>query len=176
MLTPFGSMIVGFLAGIISVLGFKFLSVSVHQPARGLSPTRWWETDPPIRDGVLWASTSQHRPVPLFSPSWNPNWRSRTPAGCTTCTACPGSWAPSSARWRLPWQPQTFTGRGDYLMPSSLSGLDKWRRRWALVCLSGWRTSSLKLRTEAWMRPSRAASRRCPWPSRWASLCWGASS
>ncbi|MEQ2178561.1 hypothetical protein GOODEAATRI_015368, partial [Goodea atripinnis] len=27
MLTPFGSMIVGFLAGIISVLGFKYLSV-----------------------------------------------------------------------------------------------------------------------------------------------------
>lgn len=27
MLTPFGSMIVGFLAGIISVLGFKFFSV-----------------------------------------------------------------------------------------------------------------------------------------------------
>lgn len=27
MLTPFGSMIVGFLAGIISVLGFKYLTV-----------------------------------------------------------------------------------------------------------------------------------------------------
>lgn len=43
MLTPFGSMIVGFSAGIISVLGFKFLSVSFHQPARLTSP---------IRDGV----------------------------------------------------------------------------------------------------------------------------
>ena len=30
MLTPFGSMIVGFLAGVISVLGFKYLSVSSH--------------------------------------------------------------------------------------------------------------------------------------------------
>lgn len=30
MLTPVGSMIVGFLAGIISVLGFKFLSVRLH--------------------------------------------------------------------------------------------------------------------------------------------------
>lgn len=28
MLTPFGSMIVGFLAGTISVLGYKYLSVS----------------------------------------------------------------------------------------------------------------------------------------------------
>lgn len=28
MLTPFGSMIVGFLAGIISVLGYKYLTVS----------------------------------------------------------------------------------------------------------------------------------------------------
>lgn len=32
MLTPFGSMIVGFLAGTISVLGFKFLSVSSQKP------------------------------------------------------------------------------------------------------------------------------------------------
>lgn len=30
MLTPVGSMIVGFLAGIISVLGFKFLSVGMR--------------------------------------------------------------------------------------------------------------------------------------------------
>lgn len=31
MLTPYGSMIVGFLAGIISVLGFKYLSVRFPQ-------------------------------------------------------------------------------------------------------------------------------------------------
>lgn len=30
MLTPFGSMIVGFLAGVISTLGFKYLSVRSH--------------------------------------------------------------------------------------------------------------------------------------------------
>jgi len=36
MLTPYGSMIVGFLAGIVSVLGFKFLSV--RTPAEGSHP------------------------------------------------------------------------------------------------------------------------------------------
>lgn len=40
MLTPFGSMIVGFLAGIISVLGYKYLSVRMIQFSCLINQTR----------------------------------------------------------------------------------------------------------------------------------------
>lgn len=59
--------------------------------------------------------------------------------------------------------------------PKSEGGLDECGvRRWVLVCLSGWKTSSPPLQTEASMRPNRAACRRFLWPSHWASPCWEA--
>lgn len=49
-----------------------------------------------------------------FSPSWRKNWRFRTPAGFTTCTACPASWAPLWERSPLLWQPETFMETGKH--------------------------------------------------------------
>lgn len=127
--------------------------------------------DPPIRDGVHSASLfSAHLRIQAEDPGhlWGaqPARHARRPGRHRwCCDCCLGN--------------QKCLRKGVIVSCSVV-----WERfgdvhtswRWVLVCLSGWKTSSPTLQTEASMHPSRVASRRFLWPSHWASLWWEASS
>lgn len=92
MLTPFGALAAGFLAGALSTLGYQFLTVGMPLQPRvewgfsGLLPSPTgpgWEGLTKLTTGVL-----------SFSLCWSPNSKCKTRVGSITFTGCLGSWGP----------------------------------------------------------------------------------
>lgn len=93
MLTPFGALAAGFLAGAVSTLGYKFFTVQTPPPAPGRtgssgpssrpSSRPGWEGHPRLMIGVL-----------SSSPSWSQNSKFKTHVVSITSMGCLGSWEP----------------------------------------------------------------------------------
>lgn len=105
MLTPFGALVAGFLAGTVSTLGYKFFTVQMP-----LGP--WAE------EGVFGVHTRLIIVVLFSSPPLSQNSKSKTRAVSTTSTGCLGSWERSWGSLWLGWPPMKLTEMGEFSPPS----------------------------------------------------------
>lgn len=128
MLTPFGALAAGFLAGAISTLGYKF--VTVRKP---VGPEQGRVSSHPSSSpaGLAEGAHETHDWCPVSSPSLSPNSKSKTHAVCTTSMGCRGSWEPSWAALWLGWPPVKLMEMGEFSPPSphpqsSMESLSPW--------------------------------------------------
>lgn len=112
MLTPFGALVAGFLAGTVSTLGYKFFTVQMPlQPwagqrvFRALPPTSLiglgWKGHMRLIIGVL-----------SSSPPLSQNSKFKTHVASITFTRCLGSWEPYWGSSWLRWPPMKLMEMG----------------------------------------------------------------
>lgn len=126
MLTPFGALVAGFLAGTVSTLGYKFFTVLM--PLGPLAKQGVFSTFPPTPPmGPGW---EEHMRLIIgvlsSSPSLSQNSKSKTHVESTTFMECLGSWEPSLGSLWLGWPPMKLMEMGESPPESTLELLSPW--------------------------------------------------
>lgn len=108
---PYGALLTGAVAGVLSVFGFRFLTVRRPWPSPlhrssffsflSLNRHAWTESDRSVSG--LWC-------VFLYSLSWARSWTFTTRVEWTTCTECQDSW-PASREYSYRALPRTTSTR-----------------------------------------------------------------
>lgn len=118
MLTPFGALAAGFLAGTVSTLGYKFFTVQMPPPSPGRDGVS--RAPPPASlTGLGWEGHTRFIiGVLSSSPSWSQNSKFKTRVVSTTFMGCLGSWEPCWGSSWLGWPLTKLTEMGK--SPTSL--------------------------------------------------------
>lgn len=121
MLTPFGALAAGFLAGTVSTLGYKFFTVWTSPGAlgraRGTQPLSSPISNSPGRRG---GHSRLMTGVLSSSPSSRQNSKSKTHVVSTTSMGCLESWEPSWGSLWLGWPPTKLMEKGESSPPLTL--------------------------------------------------------
>lgn len=103
---PYGALLTGAVAGVLSVFGFRFLTVRrpwpspFHHYPLFISYSVWTESGRFVSGSCVF----------LYSLSWARSWKFTTRVEWTICTVCQGSW-PASREYSCRASPRTTSTR-----------------------------------------------------------------